>query len=329
MSGPNFLSLSLRQLIKITEATYNKEILPIAKSIWRKDLQTNNPIWGFVEARPFSIDDKVESAHVLAMFDKRLPKIGLVGYFACTNISLGANVLRRASAWLKEKHGVRGVYGPINGTITRDYRLNLSDDYRVLGEPVNPKWHIDAFREAEFAEFNHYVSGKSKYYKFFTRFITSTKPDAGYSHLVLRPFDIDNQIADLKIYHELMNTIFVSRSIYCPVLSWEERAYNLADNDPIFDPTYTFFLEDHGHAVGFVIAHSYRNELIVKTVGILPEYRGKHLFGLLLRKVHDQAKKEGLEAAIYSTIRVGNEVYKMKRPGVKIYRRYMTMRKEM
>jgi GNAT superfamily N-acetyltransferase len=126
-----------------------------------------------------------------------------------------------------------------------------------------------------------------------------------------------------------MNAIFSSLSIYCPVLSWEERVYNMADKDPIFDPDYCYFLEDNGRAIGFIVAHQHRRKLILKTIGLLPEYRGKGLSGLLLKQVHDQAKKDGLQAAVYATIRVGNTVYNMKRPGVRVYRKYVTMRKSL
>jgi GNAT superfamily N-acetyltransferase len=329
MSKPPSLDSSLNQLIEITEQSHNKQIMPVAKSIWQKHLQEDNPLWQFVAAQSFSVDGKNGSAHVMAMVDKRLPGIGLVGFFACTNSSAGRKVLQQASDWLKNKHKIKDVYGPINGTITRDYRLNLSDDFRIPGEPVNPSWYLNTFREARFEIYNRYVSGISKHYPLFIKFVTAQKPLKAYSPITMRPFDVNKQLEDLKIYHELMNSIFPSQSIYCPVLSWEERVYNVAENDPIFDPMYTYFLEDRGRAIGFIVSYPYEKKLIVKTIGLLPEYRGKHLSGLLLKRVHEQAARDNLKAAVYSTIRVGNSIYKMKRPGVKVYREYVTMHKSL
>lgn len=327
MAKLSFLDSSLAQLMAITEKTHNEQILPVAKAIWEKHLKSENPLWEHIIAQPFKINGREGSAYVMAMVDKRLPGIGLVGFFACTNISAGSKVLKQAAEWLKYQHGIKNIYGPINGTITRDYRFNLSDDYRVPGEPVNPAWYIDAFREAGFKVFNRYVTGISKHYQLFIKFITMRRPAPEYAHVVVRPLNTDRQINDLKIYHELMNAIFPHNSIYCPVLSWEERVYNVADQNPIFNPNYTYFLEDKDKSIGFIVAYPYRQNLIVKTIGLLPEYRSKNLSGLLLKKVHDQAEKDGLKAAIYSTIRVGNAVYKMKRPGVKVYRKYITMHK--
>ena len=147
--------------------------------------------------------------------------------------------------------------------------------------------------------------------------------------MFLRPFDVADQHNDLKIYHKLMNAIFPSNSIYCPTISFEEREYNVAVKDPIFNPLYTYFLKDKNKSVGFVISYPYKNQLILKTIGLLPEYRGKHLSGILIKKVHDQANQDGLEAAIYAMIRVGNLAFKMKRQGVKIYRKYVTMYKNL
>ena len=254
--------------------------------------------------------------------------MGLVGYFASSDRFTGADALNQATKWFREKHGIKKEYGPIHGTITSDYRLNLADNFSFPGEPVNPKLHIEAFQEAGFHIFNRYVSGIARHYSFFIKFFTQ-KPSREYSHMFLRPFDVADQHNDLKIYHKLMNAIFPSNSIYCPTISFEEREYNVAVKDPIFNPLYTYFLKDKNKSVGFVISYPYKNQLILKTIGLLPEYRGKHLSGILIKKVHDQANQDGLEAAIYAMIRVGNLAFKMKRPGVKIYRKYVTMYKNL
>ena len=315
---------SLKLLQEITKKTHNDQISPVAQGVWEKHLRPKNPLWGIITAKAFSIENK---AHVIAMVDPRLPGIGLVGFFGCTSTEVGVQILNRACKWLKNEHGIKDVYGPIHGTITRDYRFNLDEDFKVPGEPVNPSFYIDAFRMAGFEIFNQYVSGMSKHYKIFNKLFVRV-PSKKYSHLTLRPFGSQGQIEDLRIYHELMNEIFPSQSIYCPVISWEERYYNRADKNIVFDPNYSYFLEDGKKAIGMIIASSYENKLLISVLGVLPKYRGHHVSGLLIRKAHEQAANNGLEAALYGMIRVGNQVYRMKRPGAKIYRRYITMRKQ-
>jgi hypothetical protein len=84
---------------------------------------------------------------------------------------------------------------------------------------------------------------------------------------------------------------------------------------------------DHDKEVGFVMAYVYQNQLVLKTIGLLPNYRSKNLSGLLLKPVHEHAAKAGIKTAIYGMVRVGNTAYKMKRPGVRVFRKYVTMHK--
>ena len=329
MVSKRALKTSLDLLTEITNQTHKADIAPIANAVWSKHLQPENPLWKHVAAKAFVIQDKDGTAHVMAMVDKRLPRLGLVGFFGSTSIESGVEVLRQACDWLKKQHGLSDVYGPINGTITGDYRFNLTDDYRIPGEPVNPSWYIDVFRQAGFDIYNRYVSGIAKHAQLYIRFVTRNKPAAGYEHITLRSFDPKHPKHNLAIYHKLMNAIFPSNSIYCPVITLEERTYNMAKPGPLFDYKYCYFAYDGKKAAGFIVAYPYEGDLILKTIGLLPEYRGKKLSDLLVRRVHDQAKKDGLKAAIYSTIRITTNVYKMKRPGLKVYRRYVTMHKSM
>jgi GNAT superfamily N-acetyltransferase len=326
MRNLNFLEDSLKQLKNISKVVYNKKIQAVAFDTWNKDLQKNNPLWKYVDAKSFIVNTNGESAHVIALVDKRLPNIGIVGYFACTNPSTGVEVLNKATQWLKVKHGLKDVYGPINGTITKDYRFNLKEDYLIPGEPVNPNWYVDVFKDAGFEVYNKYVSGILRHYKLFIKLFIKN-PSEKYSDIKIKPFDDKNPVENLKKYHDLMNAVFPTLSIYCPDLSWEERVYNFSDLKPMFSPRYCYFLEDKNKPIGFIVSFPHEKQLIVKTIAVLPNYRGKRLSSLLIKKVHDQASKDGLKVAVYSTIRAGNSIYKMKRPGVRIHRRYITMHK--
>jgi GNAT superfamily N-acetyltransferase len=325
-SSPQFLSSSRSLLESIADSTYNVQIRPIAIKGWQQQLQPDNPLWRHLTVKRFIVDTPESKAHVFAMIDERLPHLGLVGFFACTDLESGSEVLRQATDWLK-KQDLDDVYGPINGTITRDYRLNLDDDYRVPGEPVNPKWYADVFRASGFSICNRYVSGRAKHYRLFAKLLMIGAPRPRLDAITLRPANTTSPAKDFRIYHELMNEIFPHNSIYCPVLSWEERQYNIGDPKELFHQGYSYFLEDDGEPIGFIIAYPYEGELILKTIGILPEYRGRGLFGMLVNTIHQQAARDGLTAAVYATIRVGNAVYRKRRPGVRTYRRYVTMHK--
>lgn len=320
------LEESILQLTEIINKTHNEKYRKLIIKKWKKHLNEANPIWNHLEVKKSFIKKSDDSAHSYAIIDKRLPNIGLIGYFETTNKELGHEVLKDNCEWLRAK-GIKEVFGPINGNITVDYRFNLSEDYVVPGEPINPGWYIDIFKESNFDIYNRYVSGISRHYSVFIKFISLYRPTIDISNLSLRSIESRNGTKDLSIYHNLMNAIFPFNSVYCPKISLKERLYNISDDLNIFDPKYSFFLEDNDRPIGLIVAYSHNNDLIIKTLGIIPEYQNKKLSGLLIKKVHDQAKKDNLNNAIYSTIRVGNRVYKMKRPGVKIFRKYITLRR--
>ena len=330
MLNPSFISSSLKTLVEITTLSHNDDTREEALSIWRKHLNIENPLWKYVDAEAFTVGDSGGTkAHVIALVDSRMPNLGIVGFFACTDPSVGAHVLDEATQWLRKKPGIKDVYGPINGTITCDYRFNLEEDFLIPGEPVNPMFYIDAFEQSGFKVFNKYVSGISRHYKTLMKLLLAFKPIPKETTVRLRPFSSTDQMKDLKTYHKLMNEIFPANSIYCPAISWEERVYNIADHKPFFNSDYSFFLEDGDRTIGFIVAYPYEDHLVIKTVGILAEYRNQNLSSILIKQVHDQAANDNLKSAIYSTIRTDTAVYKMRQPGVKVYRRYVTMRKSL
>ncbi len=329
MVNKQTLKSSLDLLTDITNQSYSVDVAPIANNLWRKQLQLRNPLWKNVTVQSFSVQNNDGSAHVIAMIDKRLPNMGLVGFFGATTKESGTEVLRLACKWLKKQPGIKDAYGPINGTITNDYRFNFADDCLIPGEPVNPTWYIDVFQQAGFEVFNRYVSGIVRHAQLYIRLAMRNKAVRGYRHITLHNFQATHEKQNLTIYHNLMNAIFPANSIYCPVITLEERTYNMEKSNPLFDPNYCYFAYDQTKPIGFIVAYPHEGNLVIKTIGLLPEYRGKRISDLLVRKVHDQAKKNGLKSAIYSTIRTTTAVYKMKRPGLKIYRRYATMRKKL
>jgi GNAT superfamily N-acetyltransferase len=315
------LADSHRQLKRITHQSYNDKIRDIALAKWEKDLSVDNPQWQFLEIKSFTIHEEEDSAHVLAMVDSRLPNKGLVGYFACTNSVTGARVLKQAISWLKTKKAMVDIYGPINGTLPNDYRLNTKDDYIFPGEPVNPVWHIDAFKKAGFKVFNNYVSGKLRFFTIWKKLNLKKKP-SDISTFTVRAFSQIDYENDFHIYHDLRNQIFPFQSVYCAVISLAERKYNSPGK---FDPDYTYFLLKDAQTIGFIMAYLHQDTLIIKTIGILPEFRGKGLSALLLDPVYDHASRHNIHTVIFGMVRVGNSVYNRRNPFAKIFRRYVTM----
>jgi GNAT superfamily N-acetyltransferase len=317
------LDASLAALIEITQKSYPKECAPIANSQWAWHLQPENPLWKHVEHKAFIVEDGNDLAHSMAIIDPRLNGIGIIGYFVATSVNAGIKVVTKACEWLKDK-GIKDVYGPINGTITADYRFNTMEDYVIPGEPVNPTWYIDVFNRVGFSTYNNYVSGYVAHPYAYIK-LAMTGRGTYDTALTLRAFDSSQTEKTLNLYHSLMNAIFPANSVYCPVISFDERKYNVEKSGTTFDGRYCYFAYHDDIPVGFIVSYPYKGSLLIKTIGVVPEYRGKRISNLLVHRVHEIAKEDGLKTAIYSTIRETTNVYKMRRPGVKVYRRYVTM----
>lgn len=76
--------------------------------------------------------------------------IGTVGFFECIDDQeVAAQLFDAAQAWLRDEHGIRRVWGPMNFDIWHDYRLMTRGFDRKLfhGEPYNKSFYVDLFTQ--------------------------------------------------------------------------------------------------------------------------------------------------------------------------------------
>ena len=79
--------------------------------------------------------------------------VGTVGMFECDESPAAASALLGAGVkWLREKHGIRRVWGPMNYDIWHGYRLMVRgfDEPRFHGEPYNKPYYEAFFRSSGF-----------------------------------------------------------------------------------------------------------------------------------------------------------------------------------
>ena len=79
--------------------------------------------------------------------------VGTVGMFECDESPAAASALLGAGVeWLREKHGIRRVWGPMNYDIWHGYRLMIRgfEERRFHGEPYNKPYYDAFFRSAGF-----------------------------------------------------------------------------------------------------------------------------------------------------------------------------------
>lgn len=321
------LDESLRTLRKILIKAYDEDVQASVLSHWEKSLGQENPSWEYIGFETHIVETGNELGHVFSMVDTRMPDIGFVGYFAATSENAGVQVLNQASDCLKRR-GIKEVYGPIDGTIINNYRLNEGPGSLFPGEPINPEFYIECFNVAGFVTYNTYQTGSSslKNMKFLQLFMKP--PTDNFPQISMRNFDQSKFNEELSTLADLVNTIFPSQSEYCTAYSRDEFFYIFGQQKEMFDSRYCIFLEDDGTAVGAIYCYKYNDSLIIKTIGVIEQYQGTGISKLLIKEVHKRALADGLKTAIYALVRNDNRVSKMKRPGVKITRQYITMKKE-
>lgn len=319
--------LLLDRLTSIANTHYPDSIRDYAINLWQSLLVDSNPTWKYQKHKVFIVDEGGDTACVLAIIDSRLPKIGIVGFFAASNATVGSRVLQQASDYLASL-GKKQMVGPIDGLLLYNYRLNSDDTLDFFGEPVNPGYFIDAFKDAGFTVCNEYVSGVTQKYQLLDKLL-GPGPIKKYPSAVVRNFNTATMQQDFAIMANISQSIFSSLSLYCPDFSTDEMMFLSQISKSVdFNPRYTQILEVEGKPVGGIMSIRNNDRLIVKTLGVIPEYQGTGLGRMLIHSMHQNAKEDGIKEIVYALIRRGNRVDKMPRPGVKVYRKYYTFIKD-
>lgn len=80
--------------------------------------------------------------------------VGLVGFFECVNDgTVASDLLDNAVGYLRDSHGIRRIWGPVNFDIWHGYRF-MTDGFGqkpFLGEPYNKPWYPDLLRHYGFS----------------------------------------------------------------------------------------------------------------------------------------------------------------------------------
>ena len=89
-----------------------------------------------------------------AIRDEDGTAVGLVGFFECVDDPIVATVLLDAARdWLRDEHGLRRIWGPMNFDIWHSYRFMTRgfDQAAFYGEPDNKAWYPAYFEAYGFA----------------------------------------------------------------------------------------------------------------------------------------------------------------------------------
>lgn len=238
-------------------------------------------------------------------------------------------LLTRAVAWAKDR-GAEEVVGPMNGDTWHDYRFNVGpfEEALFLKEPYNPTYYPELWKAAGFQLLQAYRScrhdeleaarehNRPRYEALVAQGYTTEPMTEG-------PFE---EVVD-RVY-EMVKVIFAEAYLYTEI-SREAFGALYAGVEPILSGDLCFFVVDaEGQDAGFCFAFpGYARALAmakalgktgslqvrpeqnvgnVKTVGVMPEHRGKGMAGAIAYLFLDAMVKKKMVAANHCLMMVGN-----------------------
>lgn len=293
----------------------------------KKQLSKENPFFKNGKICNFLAKEENKTlGHCSAIIDYRNKETGLIGFYDCINdTEVSNNLLDRAINYLKES-GCNTIRGPINLSIWHNYRfIKKNDREPEIFDPLSKDYYITLWKNKGFREASNYVSAVRTDFNYVIPYT-----EEGYEKILKEGYKIRNYKSaeiDLIIVLNLANKIFEGSWNYVQ-LTYEEFYYLYKDILPIINSEFFEIIENpKKEPVGFCFSlpNPYKkDQIILKTIGVLKEYRQMNLAAALLYSQHTKAKKLGFKEFYYPLIRVGNNVTKFPYEGYKIITEYLT-----
>ena len=276
--------------------------------------------------------------------------IGLIGFFeSLDNPSAVKEILQEAVSWLKEK-GAGDIVGPIDGDTWHRYRFNAGpfDTPSFMMEPYNPPYYCGFWEQNGFeplpSYYSKHVLDVAKVAEKTEKFCKRVEK-AGFSFRNIRPGKFAEEF---KILYALSCEIFAENYLYTEIPE-NDFADMYSGVKAILNPDLVWFVQDtDGKYSGFVFSFpdyfqalaamqgktgllaklkfffkkSQADTLNIKTLGVIPEYRGKGLGMALMHKAYASGLAAGFKKANLCLFREDNSSAKVDMGLGEISRKY-------
>ena len=289
-------------------------------------------------------EDDVPTARLLTRISFELKddsgkQIGMIGFFeALKNAEVVKLLLLKAVAWL-EAQGVGDIIGPMDGDTWHRYRFNAGsfDSPPFMMEPYNRPYYCQLWEKNGFdplpTYFSKHVPDVVKVTEKTEKFYKRMKK-RGFS---FRKFRTDRFDEEIKILYSLSCEIFAENYLYTEI-SEQDFVDMYSGVKGILNPDLIWFVSDSkGKHAGFVFTFPdyfqalaamkgqsgmiaklkfWSNKrkadtLNVKTLGVIPEYRGKGLGMALMHKAYASGLAAGYKKANLCLFREDNSSAKV------------------
>jgi len=312
-------------LLKQFYPSSDEQIRIIAKTISKK-----NPSYKYCKVKNWiAYENKKAVGHISSIVDKRQKGIGIIGFYECSEDKILSKKLISIAEDFLKKCGCKRIIGPINLTIWHTYRFTKNQIKTQIfpQEPVTKKYYIEQFKEVGFNIFEEYLSAERKDFDTILKHTKKSYEEALTKEYKFRLVNVETIDKDFSSIYKLSKKIFRKSKGFVPISEEEYNyiydEYKRKTNDIIIQ-----IISKENKDIGFCSSRLDGENVILKTIGILPEYQGEKLGSALLYQQHKIAIERGAKKEIYALIQKENNVTKMPFPGVKVIREYVLLEKE-
>ena len=319
----------INQYLNFFKRHYPEQQLNQHVSQIKKLLDKKNPFFKNGELINFLAKEKDNVlGHCSAILDKRNKDVGLIGFYDCVeDIDVNNELLKNCINWLNKK-GCSKIRGPINLSIWNNYRFVIENKRNLeIFDPISKKYYVKFWESKGFNISKKYISAIRSN---FTKIISDTEKDhfqlneKGYT---IRSFNTKNPFEDLERIWHLSNEIFLKSWNFVP-LTFKEFMYIYDDIIESVDLSLSEIVEDlNANPVGFcftLINPDNNKQLILKTLGVLPEHRQKGIANALVHSQHIKASEKKFLEFYYPLINQENNISKMSKEDCDIITEYAT-----
>lgn len=267
-------------------------------------------------------------------------KVGFFGFFECTNNAELAKSLFHAAENFVRSKGMTSIHGPYNPSSNDESGLLVEgfDRPPVLLMTYNPPYYIDLLEKNGYKkEMDLYAWLLSTETARSEKLARVTKALESRSEVTIRPLDKNKFAEEVERVKAIYNSAWEKNWGFVPLTNEEFDAL-VKDLKPVYDPDMIFFAEKDGKTIGFSLSMPDINQAFaagpriprgamnvpiglfnlmakkkkIDTVriiilGILKEYRGKGIDGMLYNATIEMAERKGYKYGEASWILENND----------------------
>jgi GNAT superfamily N-acetyltransferase len=233
-----------------------------------------------------------------ATFEREdLPGTLFFGWYESIEELTASQILIEAvisDAWSKS---FRSIIGPLNGTTWQQYRFAEDSGETFMGDVYHKPWYDRQMRAHGFSTCQTYHSSSGE-----------LTPLEHRSAVKIRNLESEAFEDELRLLHDISLRSFDRNAFYTPI-SLEHFSAMYSGMRALIDPRLVKIALLNDEPAGFMFAYPDRfapHRLVMKTVAVLPEYRGRGVSTAMDSAIRSTALSLGYWQAVYALYEANN-----------------------